>query len=151
MEIKLDDLNGPEIANLLDEHRETMKATTPPESAHALNLDELRHPDIAFWSLWIGNDIAGCGALKKLDSTHAEIKSMRTSKRHQRKGVAAKVLEYLILEAKQRGYKKLSLETGAMEYFLPARSLYAKSGFIVCGPFGNYVLDPNSVFMTMDL
>jgi putative acetyltransferase len=147
-EIRVDDLRGPTVIALLREHLRCMREVSPPESVHALDLEELRKPDITFWTVWNGSDLAGCGALKELDSAHGEIKSMRTAYAYQRKGVAAQMLRYLMEEAKRRGYGRLSLETGSMEYFEPARRLYARFGFTPCAPFGSYAEDPNSVFMT---
>ncbi|MFB2719597.1 GNAT family N-acetyltransferase [Shewanella xiamenensis] len=151
MKIILDDLKGPEIAALLTEHLEDMRATSPPESVHALDLDGLRQPNIRFWTLWDGRNLAGCGALKWLDSEHAEIKSMRTAATYKQQGIASKVLQHLINDAKAAGVQRLSLETGSMAFFQPARNLYAKFGFELCGPFADYVLDPNSLFMTKKL
>ncbi|BDA58887.1 GNAT family N-acetyltransferase [Shewanella xiamenensis] len=151
MKITLDDLKGPEIAALLQEHLEDMRATSPPESVHALDLDGLRQPNIRFWTLWDGRNLAGCGALKWLDAEHAEIKSMRTAATYKQQGIASKVLQHLINDAKAAGVQRLSLETGSMAFFQPARNLYAKFGFELCGPFADYVLDPNSLFMTKKL
>jgi putative acetyltransferase len=151
MQIRVDDLSGSEVIELLQEHLRCMAQVSPPESRHALNLDGLRKPEITFWSIWNGPDLAGCGALKALNAQHGEIKSMRTAYAYQRKGIASQMLRHLIQEGKRRGYRQLSLETGAMEYFEPARKLYASFGFTSCGPFGTYVKDPNSVFMTKDL
>jgi len=151
MEIRVDDLSGAEIAELLTEHLRSLAQVSPPESRHALNLDGLRKPEVTFWSVWQGRELVGCGALKELDREHGEIKSMRTAKAHLRKGVAAKILEHIISEAQRRGYRRLSLETGAMEYFRPAHSLYRKFGFRNCAPFGDYRTDPNSIFMTRDI
>ncbi|MDT3295024.1 GNAT family N-acetyltransferase [Shewanella sp. SP2S2-6] len=148
MKIILDDLKGPEIAALLTEHLDDMRATSPPESVHALDLDRLRQPNIRFWTLWDGNNLAGCGALKWLDAEHAEIKSMRTATPYKQQGIASKILQHLINDAKSTGIKRLSLETGSMDFFNPARMLYSKFGFEICGPFDCYQLDPNSVFMT---
>jgi putative acetyltransferase len=151
LELKIDDLRGPEIAELLAEHLRCMAEVSPPESRHALNLEELRRPEITFWSIWQGHELVGCGALKELDAGHAEIKSMRTASGHLRKGIATIVLEHLIAQAKRRGYRRLSLETGSMPYFTPAHGLYRKFGFVDCPPFQGYVEDPNSVFMTKEL
>src|SRR5947209_2569859 len=151
MEIRLDDLRATEIIALLEEHLRCLAKVSPPESRHALNLDGLRTPDITFWSVWQGDELAGCGALKELDSEHAEIKSMRTAKAHLRQGIGSMVLGRIISEAKRRGYRRLSLETGSMEYFEPARRLYRKFGFTVCPPFAGYREDGNSVFMTREL
>ncbi|MDR7235791.1 putative acetyltransferase [Neobacillus drentensis] len=128
-----------------------MTLNSPPESIHALNLDQLRKPEITFWSAWKGKELLGCGALKELGDQHGEIKSMRTSSSHLRKGVARRLLEHIIEEAKQRGYHRLSLETGSMDAFIPARTLYASFGFQYCQPFSEYIEDPNSLFMTMEL
>ncbi len=148
MIIRADDLRGPEIAAFLEEHLEDMRSVSPPESKHALDLDGLRRPEITFWILWDGRVIAGCGALKELDPLHGELKSMRTARDYRRRGVAARVLRHILETAKSRGYQRVSLETGAMPFFEPARSLYRSFGFEDCGPFGSYRADPNSVFMT---
>jgi putative acetyltransferase len=151
MHIELDDLSRPEIAELLKEHMAHMFLVTPRESVHALPIEGLRSPDISFWSVWENGELLGCGALKELDPQHGEIKSMRTVSAHLRKGVARTVVRQIIAEAKRRGYRRLSLETGSMAAFEPARQLYAACGFTFCSPFGNYLNDPNSVFMTMEL
>jgi putative acetyltransferase len=151
MEIKLDDLTGREVAELLEQHLESMAKHSPPESRHALNLEGLRKPEIFFWSAWQEGQLVGCGALKKLDENHGEIKSMRTSSSHLRKGVAKRVLQHIIEEAKKNGYRRLSLETGSMTAFEPARRLYSSFGFQYCKPFSDYIEDPNSVFMTMEI
>jgi putative acetyltransferase len=151
IQIKLDDLRGPEIAELLTEHLRSLAEVSPPGSMHALNLDELRQPGVTFWSAWQGSALVGCGALKELDAEHGEIKSMRTARAHVRKGVGRRMLEHIVAEAKRRGYRRLSLETGATEYFHPAHRLYATFGFRACPPFGGYGEDANSVFMTREL
>lgn len=151
IEIQVDDLSGPEIAELLTEHLRSLAEVSPPESRHALNLEDLRKPGITFWSAWQGRELVGCGALKELDATRGEIKSMRTVETHRRKGAATMVLEQIISEAKRRGYASLSLETGSGPYFEPAHRLYRKFGFRSCPPFAGYVEDPNSVFMTKEL
>lgn len=149
MEIKIDDLTGPEVAELVGEHLQGMLLNSPPESIHALNIEGLRKPEITFWSAWEGKELVGCGALKELDGQHGEIKSMRTSTSHLRKGVAKRMLQHIIEEAQLRGYRQLSLETGSMDAFEPARRLYASFGFQFCQPFSDYIEDPNSVFMTI--
>jgi putative acetyltransferase len=151
MDIKLDDLTGSEVAALIGEHLQNMALLSPPESTHALNLDGLKKPEITFWSAWEQAVLVGCGALKELDGQHGEIKSMRTSSSHLRKGVAKRLLEHIIEEAKRRGYRRLSLETGSMDAFEPAKRLYASFGFQYCNPFSDYMEDPNSVFMTKEL
>ncbi|MBT2684748.1 GNAT family N-acetyltransferase [Bacillus sp. ISL-37] len=151
MEIKVDDLTGSEVISLIGEHLHGMKLHSPPESIHALGLGELKGPDITFWTVWNEEQLMGCGALKELDFHHGELKSMRTATAHLRKGVAQAMLEHIIKEARKRGYTRLSLETGSMEAFFPARKLYEKYGFVYCPPFGDYIEDQNSVFMTMEL
>ncbi|MES2884102.1 MAG: GNAT family N-acetyltransferase [Pseudomonadota bacterium] len=151
MQIRIDDLRGPEIAALLQEHLADMHATSPRESVHALDLDALRQPEITFWTVWDGAALAGCGALKQHDARHAEIKSMRVAHPYRRQGVAAELMRHLLAVAAERGYARLSLETGSQAFFEPARKLYASHGFTVCGPFADYRLDPNSVFMSKTL
>jgi putative acetyltransferase len=151
MNIKIDDLKGPEIYELLQEHLRSMALHSPPESVHALDIEGLRKPDVTFWSVWENGELLGCGAIKELDSHHAEIKSMRTSSSHLRRGVAKYLLNYMLEEARRRGYSRVSLETGSMEAFEPARQLYANFGFTYCEPFADYVEDPYSVFMTREL
>ena len=151
MNIKIDDLKGSEIYELLQEHLDSMRRLSPPESVHALDIEGLRKPEITFWTVWENGELLGCGALKELDAQHAEIKSMRTASLHLRKGVAKNLLNHMLEEAKRRGYSRLSLETGSMEAFEPARKLYANFGFTYCGPFADYVEDPYSVFMTKEL
>lgn len=151
MEIKIDDLTGSEVIALVSEHLHGMTLHSPPESIHALNLEALRKPEITFWSVWEGDQLVGCGALKEIDGQHGEIKSMRTSSSYLRKGVAKQLLEYIIEVAKQRGYRRLSLETGSMDAFEPAKRLYASIGFQYCKPFSDYIEDPNSVFMKKEL
>src|SRR5205807_737176 len=151
MHIESDDLSRPEIAELLKEHLVSMFVHSPPESVHALPIEGLRSPDITFWSVWENGELLGCGALKELDPQHGEIKSMRTASAHLRKGVARAAVHHIIAEARRRGYRRVSLETGSMAAFEPARQLYAGFGFTYCEPFGDYMKDSNSVFMTMEL
>jgi len=151
MEIKADDLSGDAIAALLTEHLQHMQAITPPESIHALGVEALRKPEVTFWSAWEGEELIGCAALKELDSRHGEIKSMRTASSHRRKGVARRMVQHILAEARRRGYGRLSLETGATKAFAPARRLYEEFGFDGCGPFGDYREDSNSAFMTKRL
>ena len=151
MLIRVDDLSGPEIRALLEEHLRHMHEISPPESVHALDLSALRQPDITFWTVWIDNQLAGCGALKEIDPRHGEVKSMRTAVTHRRQGVGRAMLQHVIEQARSRSYERLSLETGSMEAFIPARRLYESFGFTYCGPFAAYSADPNSVFMTRRL
>ncbi|SDW15211.1 GNAT family N-acetyltransferase [Paenibacillus sp. CF384] len=151
MEIRIDDLTGDQIIALIAEHVRSMAEQSPEESMHALNLDGLKQPEITFWSAWQEDELLGCGAIKELDAEHGEIKSMRTSKKHLRKGVAKRLLVHMIEEAKKRGYVRLSLETGSLESFKPAMKLYESLGFEECEPFSDYILDPYSVYMTKAL
>jgi putative acetyltransferase len=128
-----------------------MYELSPPESVHALDLEKLRKPEITFWSAWEGPLLLGCGALKELDRTHGEVKSMRTPAALRRKGAGRAILAHIIEVARSRSYERLSLETGSIEAFKPAQRLYESVGFVYCGPFGEYTEDPNSVFMTMRL
>lgn len=157
MIIKTDDLRGPEIYALLQEHLRNMALHSPPESVHALDIEALRQPAITFWTAWDNAELLGCGALKLLDERnaseglHAEIKSMRTAAAHLRKGVARALLNHIIDVARQRDYARLSLETGSAPAFKPAHLLYQSFGFAECGPFSDYVEDPFSIFMTQRL
>lgn len=151
MVIKVDDLTGSDIAELVGGHLQNMALHSPPESIHALNLEGLRKPEITCWSAWERDELVGCVAIKELDAQHGEIKSMKTSPLHLRKGIAKQLLEHIIEEAKQRGYRRLSLETGSMDAFEPAKRLYESYGFQYSKPFSDYVEDPSSVFMTKEL
>ncbi|MEV7805465.1 GNAT family N-acetyltransferase [Microbispora sp. NPDC088329] len=148
MRIVEDDLSGPQIAEFLREHVREMRSITPPESKHALDLDGLRSPEVTFWSVLDGDAVVGCGAIKRLDPAHAELKSMRTAAGRKRSGIASLLLEHIINEARRMGFGRLSLETGSADFFLPARRLYEKFGFGYCEPFAGYRPDPLSVFMT---
>lgn len=148
MLIRVDDLTSPAIADLLTEHLQDMYAASPPESVHALDLSKLRKPEITFWSVWDGEQLLGCGALKELDAQHAEIKSMRSANQFRGRGVGKVMLEHILQVARERNYSRLSLETGSTDFFIPARKLYERYGFECCGPFGDYPEDPYSVFMT---
>jgi putative acetyltransferase len=151
MLIRVDDLTGPEIRALLEEHLRNMYEVSPPESVHALDLAALRKPEVTFWTAWSDGELLGCGALKALYRTHGEVKSMRTATTKRRTGVGRAMLEHIIAEARARAYARLSLETGSMAAFAPARQLYERFGFTYCGPFADYVEDPNSAFMTRAL
>ncbi|MEJ2864268.1 GNAT family N-acetyltransferase [Actinomycetospora flava] len=149
--VDADDLAGPEVAALLAEHLDDMRAASPPESKHALDLDALRRPDVTFWTVRDDHVLLGFGALRELDATHGEIKSMRTASAYQGLGVGGALLRHVVGEARRRGYRRLSLETGSSAHFAPAQRLYARHGFVRCGPFGDYPEDPNSVHMTLVL
>jgi putative acetyltransferase len=145
--IKIDDLRGSEIAALLEEHLQNMYLIFPPEGVHALDIEALRKPEITFWSAWDGTVLCGCGALKQISPEYGEVKSMRTASLYRRKGIASALLTHIIDVSRQRGYKKLNLETGSMNEANPARTMYEKFGFSYCNPFEGYSEDPNSVFM----
>ena len=151
MQIRIDDLAGSDIRALLTEHLHNMHQLSPPESVHALDLAALLKPEITFWTVWSQGELLGCGALKELTSVHGEVKSMRTASEHRRKGVAHAMLQHIIVEARRRSYARLSLETGSMPAFEPARRLYESFGFTYCSPFADYMEDPNSVFLTRTL
>lgn len=151
IDIRIDDLRGPEIAALLEAHLDHMRSISPPESVHALDLDALRAPDITFWTMWHKEVLVGCGALREIDPLHGEIKSMHTVRTLRGKGLGRRILKHIVDEAMRRGYGRLSLETGATDDFIAARSLYAAFGFVTCPPFGNYTLDPFSTCMTFEL
>jgi putative acetyltransferase len=149
--IREDDLTGPEVIALLEQHLSEMHDQSPACSVHALDLDALRAPGVTFWSAWDADRLAGCAALKELDRAHAEIKSMRTVSDVRGRGVGATVLRHLLDTARDRGCSRVSLETGSNEPFAAARRLYARHGFVECPPFGSYELDPWSTFMTIEL
>jgi len=151
MKIEVDDLSRPEVHALLNEHLRNMYELSPPDSVHALGLEKLRRPDITFWSAWDGSLLLGCGALKELNRQYGEVKSMRTPDALRRQGAGRAILAHIVAVARSRGYERLSLETGSMQAFRPAQNLYESFGFTYCGPFGNYVEDPNSAFMTLRL
>ena len=148
MQIRVDDLSGSEIRALLAEHLHSMHQLSPPESVHALDLAELLRPEITFWTIWNQGELLGCGALKELNASHGEIKSMRTVAAHRREGVARALLKHILTEAYRRSYRRVSLETGSAPAFAPARNLYESFGFTYCPPFGDYSDDSNSVFLT---
>ncbi|MDP1555052.1 MAG: GNAT family N-acetyltransferase [Hyphomonas sp.] len=151
IEIRPDDLSGPEMADLIAIHAGTMLAASPPESCHFLPIDGLRQPSVSVWSLWEDGALLGCGALKDLGDSTGEIKSMHTREVLRGRGLGRRMLEHILAEARRRGYSALFLETGSMDAFLPARRLYEAYGFTYCGPFGDYAEDPHSVFMTLAL
>ncbi|WP_394552772.1 GNAT family N-acetyltransferase [Agromyces sp. MMS24-JH15] len=145
------DLADPRVLRLLADHLADMHATSPAESVHALDVSGLQDARVTFWTIAAGDDLLGCVALKELEPGHGELKSMRTDAAARGRGLGALLLEHVLDEAHRRGYRRLSLETGSQEFFVPARTLYAKYGFAECGPFADYVLDPHSVFMTREL
>ena len=150
MIIAVDNLQDDEVILLLEEHLVDMHATSPPGSIHALDVASLKSTDITFWCAREKGVPIGCIALKELSVNEAEIKSMRTNANSRGKGVGSALLQHLLLEAENRGYQKLSLETGSQDFFKPAHKLYKKFGFKYCGSFADYTDDPNSVFMQLD-
>lgn len=148
---QVDDLSGASTRALIARHLAGVRATSPPESVHALEIDRLRAPDITFWSVWQGSEIAGCGAIKRLDARRGELKSMRVADAVLGRGVGRALLEHLLKEARAMGIATLWLETGSADAFIPARRLYESAGFVWCGPFDGYTDDPFSVFMTRAL
>lgn len=151
MRIEIDDLERPQVLALLEEHLQDMYATSPPESVHALDVSKLKLPSITFWTGWDGEQLLGCVAMSQLEDGHAELKSMRTTPSARKQGVASRLLNHVIEQAKHQGIQRLSLETGSMAFFEPAHRLYEKHGFAYCEPFGDYQADPNSRFMTLAL
>ncbi|WP_374113548.1 GNAT family N-acetyltransferase [Microbacterium sp. zg.B48] len=151
IEIRPDDLSGADTRQLIAAHLAGMYATSPPESVHALDIDGLRHPSITFWSAWIGDDLAGIGALKSIDAERGEVKSMRVHDRFRGGGVGRAILRHIVAVARGRGMRSLWLETGSPDDFVPAQRLYESEGFVRCDPFDGYADDPFSVFMTRAL
>ena len=149
--IRVDDLQGDAIKDLLRLHLDAMHQHSPPESVHALDVEALRHPSITFWTAYAHGELLGCGALKRLSPDHGELKSMRTADAQLRKGVARALLRHIESAARAEGMGRLSLETGSTAPFAAALRLYACEGFVECGPFGDYGLDPFSIFMTKSL
>lgn len=149
--IKPDDLSHPAVQALVAFHISGMLEQSPPESSHALDAQKLRDPTVTFWSAWEGEQLAGIGALKMLDDGHCELKSMRTATEFLRRGVASQFLVHILDVARERGFERISLETGTQPGFTACYQLYLKHGFVDCEPFADYQLDPNSRFMTLVL
>jgi len=151
IKIQLDDLSDGKVIALLQEHRREMLKHSPPESVHALDVDAMHASNLTFWSASTNDGLIACAALKQLDSTHAELKSMKVADAFVGQGVGRSLFNYLLGQAKNRGYNRLSLETGTMKVFEPARTLYESVGFRPCPVFADYVYDPLSVCMTLEL
>lgn len=151
LDIRRDDLTGAATLALIRAHLDGMHAQTPPESVHALGVDQLRHPSVSVYSAWRGGDLAGIGALQRLDAAAAEVKSMRVADPHLGTGVGRAILRHLIAAARAEGLTRLWLETGSGPDFAAARGLYRSEGFVECGPFADYRPDPLSTFMTKAL
>jgi putative acetyltransferase len=145
------DFGDPRLGAFMQDHLADLAPTAPAESQHALSLAELRKPSVRLWVAIDRDDLVGTGALSSLSPTHEELKSMRTDPGRRRSGIARRMLDHLIDDARERGIHEISLETGSMDFFAPARALYASAGFRICGPFGSYSDDPNSTFMTMTM
>jgi len=151
MRIVQGDLSDQRVVDLLHIHLTSARAETAPGSAHALDLTGLQSPDVSFWTIWDDETLLGVGALKRLSVDHGEVKSMHTAQAMRRRGAGTAILRHIIATARVSGMSRLSLETGSSEYFRPAHALYRSLGFVECPPFADYVLDPNSVFMSLDL
>lgn len=158
LHIREDDLTDPRLIRFLEDHLGDMHATSPPESVHALDVEGLRRPQIMFWSAWLDDDrrdgglldkkLAGCVALQHLTDDHVELKSMRIAPELRGRRMGEKLMLHALQAARARGFVRMSLETGSMEFFRPARTLYERHGFTYCEPFADYRLDVHSVFMT---
>ena len=151
MRIEIDDVSRPQVLALLEEHLRNMYELSPPEHVFAFDAARLRQPGIVFWTAWEGDVLLGCAALKELSPTQGEVKSMRTPARLRRQGTGRVLLNHILQVARERGYRELFLETGNHPAFAPAHALYKSVGFRDCGPFGNYVENGNSVFMSLGL
>ena len=151
MLIRPDDARRADIVALVEEHLRDMHSTTPPESVHAIGVDALCAPGVTLWSAREGDVLLGVGALKALGPREGEIKSMRTPESHRGRGIASRILEAILAEARRRDYERVLLETGSGDAFATARALYERKGFRECGPFADYVEDPNSTFMVLRL
>ena len=151
MEIIEDDLSGEAIQALLSLHAEGMMANSPMGACHYLDLSGLQTPEITVWSIWDADELAGCGALREIDLSQGEVKSMRTADGHLGKGVGRRLLDHITNTARSRGYSRLSLETGSTEAFAAAIHLYESSGFQPSGPFAGYEPNEFSRFFTLDL
>jgi putative acetyltransferase len=149
--IRIDDLSDDRVRELLAEHLSDMHSLTPSEHIFALDVQRLRAPEITFFTAWDGETLLGCGALKELSPSHGELKSMRTPRALRGRGVGRAMLDHLLAEARQRGYARVSLETGTHPAFVPAQTLYRSAGFVPCGPFGDYRESPYNLFMTLTL
>jgi putative acetyltransferase len=151
MRIELDDVSRPEVVALVEYHLRSMHEISPPDSVFALDLSGLKHPSMTFWTIWDDGDLLGMGGLKELDREHGEIKSMRTAPAALRRGVAGRMLDHILREARARGYRRLSLETGSNAPFAPAWALYERAGFTACAPFGTYSDIRFSRYFSIDL
>ncbi len=150
--IGVDDPRSPDVRAVLERHLAFARATTRKEDVHALEADDLADPAVTLFSYRDGGGaVLGIAALKRIDDEHAEVKSMHTVEEARGRGVGRALVEHMVAVARERGYRRLSLETGAQPAFAPARALYASAGFTPCGPFAGYPDSPNSAFMTRAL
>jgi len=149
--IEIDDPRADDVYALLERHLDFCRATSPPEDVHALALDGLLDATVAFYSVRRDGELLAIGALKELDGGHGELKSMHTAAAARGQGAARALVDHLLRVARDRGYVRVSLETGSMDAFVPARTLYETAGFASCDPFGSYSPSPNSAFMTLTL
>jgi len=141
--------DDPQVNDLLIKHFIELRAVSPEGSTHVLDIHGLKDPSIKFWSLWENNELVGCGALKFIDKNHGEFKSIRVADKFRGKDLGIKIIQHLISEAKSLNIKKISIETGAGDFFVPARKLFLKSGFKPCDPFAHYKNDPNSCYFSL--
>jgi putative acetyltransferase len=149
--VAIDDPRRDDVRAVLERHLAFSREVTPASGVHALEVEDLLDPSVMFFSARLDDALLGVGALKELDETHAELKSMHTVEAARRRGVGRALVEHLLSVAADRNYQRVSLETGAMDAFVPARSLYTKLGFKPCPPFGQYVGSPTSACMTIEL
>jgi putative acetyltransferase len=150
-EIAIDDPRAADVRALLQRHLDFANLHSPPQDVHALDVDGLLDPAITFYSFRLNGELLAVGALKRLDDEHAELKSMHTAEKARGHGIGRAMLENLISIARERGFRRVSLETGSMAAFAPARAMYTKAGFTECAPFGDYFPSPNSICMTLSL
>ena len=151
IDIRLGNLDDARIVSLLSYHFDKCHEVTPPGSAHVFDISRLKATDVDFFAAWDGDTLLGIGAVKYLDSTHGEVKSMHTSEAARRRGIGSTILKHIVEAARAKGIRRLSLETGSFGYFEPARTLYRSHGFTDCEPFGDYKPDPNSSFLTREI
>ncbi len=149
--IETDDPRADDVRELLGRHLAYARATTLPHEVYALDVDALADPSVTFFSFRAGGELLGVAALKQLSADHGEIKSMHTAEAARGQGIGRRLVEHLLAVARERGYDRVSLETGAGPAFAPARELYARAGFAPCPPFGDYRPSPNSACMTLGL
>ena len=151
LEISCADPRDERVRELVERQLNFGRAFTPPEDVHALGADELLDPAIVLFAARVDEDVLGIGALKEIEEGHGELKTMHTAEAARGRGIGRAMLEHLLAEARRRGYRRVSLETGAMDAFAPARALYESAGFAACAPFGSYRRSPNSTYLSLAL